>query len=91
MGGVRLTFGESYLFDAHIVPLICSDDRTLVADNQRLLLEVSHREQSFNMVFKRAPAVGRLDPLAAAGRGLWVDKRCHRPCNDPQARCRSVK
>ncbi len=34
------------------------------AENQRLLLEVQHREQSFQMVFKRSPAVGKLNPLA---------------------------
>jgi hypothetical protein len=44
---------------------VTSPHSTLTAENQRLLLEVQHREQSFQMVFKRSPNVGKLNPLAS--------------------------
>jgi hypothetical protein len=49
-------------------------------------LEIENREQTFNMIYKKTPSVGRLDPLApASSRSSSASKSRPQPPEKPQA------
>lgn len=48
--------------------------KAIRSENQRLGLEVMHREQNFNMLFKNTPSVGTINPLAATSSGPAATK-----------------